>query len=356
MGNIARHTCRLISAFVVVLGMGCWLWRRPHPDPQPLVVDSGIGRVVVLTTDTNAVRGLTVVYGSLAHEYVVDTVTFRLATDAQFRPYLSDSAVRRLFANNALVATAGHNVVYKGEKLAVFAEPAPMAYMSIGLASGAVQRGSPDFASDVAAFRLANAGYAFPWPPPSPSAAKALPPGTCTNSTLDTLGVTAAKLERRLNRSAIREWRYYRVAENGFAIVTNQMQLDDTGSVVERAAEARTFVEPKSLLSVEGLRRMVLATPGRFVVLVLVVTPLQFEVSPTSLSPEESRDAVRLGSIQIDRDLARKTVNRANCIALVYEYSSRNRVDAPIFSKTARQTAAEILSRLRLWSTEEMQR
>ncbi|MGC4087934.1 MAG: hypothetical protein QM756_08560 [Polyangiaceae bacterium] len=108
----------------------------------------------------------------------------------------------------------------------------------------------------------------FSWPPPQPTARRALPLAQVAGGA-STLGAAAEALQRTLDRAEIFEQAFFRLPDGGFALATRpQAFADDGKSGADPLAERNI----PSYLSFEYFRRLLRGRVGRYRVWLIAIT------------------------------------------------------------------------------------
>jgi hypothetical protein len=160
----------------------------------------------------------------------------------------------------------------------------------------------------------------FPWPPPKASAWAVVPnefvlAGAATP--------TYQEVESRLGRALDAAGYYQRslfAAPQGFAIVTQLERIDDSGTPAN--SSRWQMGEGSATFSlVAYLRRLLYAEPGRYRLVVLVVSDVPFSTSGGYLTASEASDLAGRGANALPKELARQAYSaRHQCTALIYEF------------------------------------
>ncbi len=170
----------------------------------------------------------------------------------------------------------------------------------------------------------------FPWPPPRPSAAFTLPRTLLWRalSVTDAAGFAARRmgdfdtmLSAALDRAGYVERSYYQVP-GGFALATQLERIDDDGQSAK--GEARWILgQPQrgSFSLGDYLKALFAAAPGRFRIVVLVVSSMPFTTSDVEPGVETARAWVTGGMSALPPDIAAQPYGpNGGTQALVYEF------------------------------------
>lgn len=192
----------------------------------------------------------------------------------------------------------------------------------------------------------------FPWPPPAPSARTVLDADRLPGDPAErTLGWVAGILEAAVEAVPYPDYRYL-AAPNGFALVCAPEQIDEEGEPEPPPArwEAVRAV-PESVL--DWIRGIFAGNPGRFRVIVFVVTDEPLETEPVEVSREMARAWLDAGSTRLPTEVAERPLTEAYDIhALIYEFLQEELDGQPVIvipgavAARAHLTAAGLMDRL----------
>ena len=163
----------------------------------------------------------------------------------------------------------------------------------------------------------------FPWPPPRPSAfIEIVGRPESFLRTSDNLGDVDQKLRAALEAAGYVKTRYYAVPD-GFALVTRLEQINDDGTPKEGEERWIAEVQPVSVFELfEWVRAVIEGIPGRFRVVVFVVSPHPMPEGDAVVSQEEAMDWIENGGLeQLPPPIAeRPYIESYETIALIYEF------------------------------------
>jgi hypothetical protein len=166
----------------------------------------------------------------------------------------------------------------------------------------------------------ANLMPEFPWPPPRASAWDVIPNEMIvgTSQAAPTFAVVRDRLTRALDSAGYFQRSFFSVP-NGFAVVT---QLERVGADGAPAGERRWLVDSASVFSLEGyLKKLLFAEPGRYRLVVLLVTDVSFSTSGDYITASDAREMVTRGVNDLPQQKSEEvySVNH-RCTALIYEF------------------------------------
>ncbi len=164
---------------------------------------------------------------------------------------------------------------------------------------------------------------AFPWPPPQASTS-ALIDATLLRKPAPAR-TSLADVDQRL-RTALDQTGYYErkylSAPDGFALVTRLEQINSDGS--SKAVPDRWAVEVGPLTTFDlkaYLRVLFRANPGRFRIIVFIVTPYLVTEAAATVTRPEAMDWLRRGAEALPVAIGQLEFSeRYTCTALVYDF------------------------------------
>ena len=187
---------------------------------------------------------------------------------------------------------------------------------------------SPSIVPDKPGKGAADPG--FPWPPPQPSAARTVPPqrlwralgvATASEASERRLEHVDRALTNALERAGYTERSYYSVP-GGYALATRLERIDEQGQ--SAAGDARWIVGAvpgRSFSLSEYLAALFDASPGRFRIVVLVVSAQPFRATGAAPSAEAARAWVSAGFNTLPAEIAaRPYLADVVTTALIYEF------------------------------------
>lgn len=189
----------------------------------------------------------------------------------------------------------------------------------------------------------------FPWPPPEASATANLPPDFFKNANV--IGDVNKKLSSALLACEYADTSYYAVP-GGFALVTRLEQINADGT--PKLSPDRWSVIPAHLASfnlADYIKALFGANPGRFRIIVFIVTQHPFSQATAAVSREEAMAWLPNGLNKLPTSIAQEPYSAAyTCTALVYEFELPETKDKAFLNKPSPLAAQTHLSKARLWA------
>ena len=167
----------------------------------------------------------------------------------------------------------------------------------------------------------------FPWPPPKASAWAEIPNDlVVAGASAPTFEVVRDRLARALDAAGYHQRSLFAVPR-GFAVVTQLERIDSAG--VPAGSGRWQVSETSGAFSlVAYLKRLLYAEPGRYRLVVLIVSDRPFSASGGYLTASEASDLASRGVNALPQDVADERYSpRHLCTALIYEF--RKVPDAP---------------------------
>ncbi len=162
----------------------------------------------------------------------------------------------------------------------------------------------------------------FPWPPPAPSGQIVLPDVVFrrAQTAVPTLYSVGMRIINALRDAEYWTYRVYGVP-NGFALVTRLEQIDKSGAPLSWPFRFADPDEPQfSLLDI--LRKLYIAPPGRYRLIVFVVSDERFENRRETLTRIDAKNLIETGVNHLPFDLDRMEFTHAHVVtALIYEFA-----------------------------------
>jgi hypothetical protein len=193
---------------------------------------------------------------------------------------------------------------------------------------------------------------AFPWPPPPASALYAIPARLVVSlEGSTTLSDVGRKLTKALAEARYSKWSYSAVPR-GFALVTQIEQIKDDGT--PRPDPDRFSTDLPSLGSmsfVEFLKAMAKAPPGRYRVIVFIVTDVPLSQAGEKPTEDEAQRWLNAGVLQLPESIGRMTYDAQhyNTTALIYEFEKPSTTAPPVFVPNSRLLGDTHLERAGIW-------
>ena len=189
----------------------------------------------------------------------------------------------------------------------------------------------------------------LPWPPPKASAWSEISRLVLLRGmSAPTFGHVKARLGDALDAAGYYQRSLFGVP-NGFAMVTQLERIDNDG--VPAGSGRWQVAETSTVFSlVDYLKRLLYAEPGRYRLVVLIVSDTPFAANGGYLTAGEAADLASKGVNTLPQNVADQRYSlRHNCTALIYEF--RKVPDAPPeFVAPSPLQGREHLVRAKIWS------
>ena len=185
---------------------------------------------------------------------------------------------------------------------------------------------------------------AFPWPPPRYSAFTAIARDWVVPGDAPVLGQVAARLELAFETAGFGESSYYRVP-GGFALASRIEHIRADASAFA-APERWTVDTPKVREGfIDYIRALFNAPPGRYRVIVFVVTDEDFAAAERAPSSAEAREWVTGGGLRLPQSIAEQPYGpRYYTTALIYEFERRaDEPQASVLTPSSMQGRAHLV-------------
>jgi hypothetical protein len=192
----------------------------------------------------------------------------------------------------------------------------------------------------------------FEWPPPKASARTLLPSNlfpTAKDNSL-TLGDIAGHLQAALIRAGYGEHSYFRIGNNGFALVTRVERLTSNGAPDQHYRWcAPDATEPFSLF--KYILGLVWPEPGYYRLIVFIATPEMFSNTGREVTSQDASRKLSLGVAVLPRSLSDQPfTNDHHCFALIYEFEKAKPESVPVLLDPSRFSAMEHLEKTAIWA------
>lgn len=190
----------------------------------------------------------------------------------------------------------------------------------------------------------------FPWPPPRWTTRHDLPANLLEGSDR-TLGGVFGSLRDALIRAGYDEWAVYALGADGFVVVARREVIDESGEPIPPRWE-----EDDQVGWGEYFRSLVFATPGRYRIVAIVVSPRG--VRPGGGAEEEIlTQFVVDGSRMLPPEYAgRPLLPGTQYTALIYEFYRRTEDSPTRLVTRSRITSVQHLANAQLWTRQELLR
>jgi len=190
----------------------------------------------------------------------------------------------------------------------------------------------------------------FPGPqPPQWTTRFLLAEGLVTGAQPEPLGEAFDRIGDALRRAGVFEWATYGFGDSGFAMVARLEHIGDDGFPLESRWSAATVGERAFTLQ-EYLRRLFVAQPGRYRVIVFVVTHHPLVADTAAQATERAaRGWLQAGAAALPAELRSLVVPGARTHALVYEFFRPTEDAEPVLVVESRTQGPHHLIRAGLW-------
>ena len=160
----------------------------------------------------------------------------------------------------------------------------------------------------------------LPWPPPKASAWAAVPNDlVLAGAQTATFGDVEARLGRALDAAGYYQRSLF-AAPHGFAVVTQLERIEADGAPANASRWAVTEASTTFSL-VAYLQRLLYAEPGRYRLVVLVVSDLPFTATGGFLTASDASNLASRGANALPQALgAERYSANHRCTALIYEF------------------------------------
>ena len=160
----------------------------------------------------------------------------------------------------------------------------------------------------------------------------------------------ADRLQFALEEAGYTESSFLSVPE-GFAIVTRIEQMLSDGQSMGGSARWDPRLTPRNLFSLAAyLRALLTANPGRYRIVVFVVTATPFSQRETKVTVDVAGDWLRSGFNRLPPAVGIKRYSDDHrCTALIYEFERKTADDEPRLRSPSSLTARKHLEKARLW-------
>ena len=188
----------------------------------------------------------------------------------------------------------------------------------------------------------------FPWPPPTASAWAEIPGELLAGGAAQTLGDINKRLGHALDAAGYRQRSVFAVPA-GFAIVTQLERIDDDGVPADSSRWQLTEASTAFSL-VSYVKRLLHAEPGRYRLVVLVVSSVPFSATGAFMTASEAFKVVTRGLNALPVARAAKKYEANDVVtALIYEFRKMP-VGEPEFVAPSALPGYEHLVRARIWA------
>jgi hypothetical protein len=174
----------------------------------------------------------------------------------------------------------------------------------------------------------------------------------------ETLGILFDRIKDAMRRAQIHESSVYAVGNDGFAVVGRMEQIEEDGRA--KPGFERWNVEPIPRQRTEFglseyLRVLFSAQPGRYRVIVLIVTGRLITAGPQQPTPSEMTHILKAGVGDLSEQLRVKVLQSSGrCEALVYEFYRPSEDADPRWVDSSHLQPTDHLAGAGLWRREEL--
>lgn len=190
----------------------------------------------------------------------------------------------------------------------------------------------------------------FPWPPPKASAWDVIPNELLSTDRPPTFDDVEQRLGRALSAAGYHQRSLFAVP-NGFAIVTQLERIEDDGAPLRAR---RWLAGAPSTFSLETyFRRLLHAEPGRYRLVVLIVSDAPFSATGAYMTASEASDLASRGVNVLPQPVAEELYSpRHRCTALIYEFRRAGTADSELIVPSP-LPGRDHLVRAKIWAALE---
>jgi hypothetical protein len=222
----------------------------------------------------------------------------------------------------------------------------------IGGVLGHAQRDSAEGAGVAAIL-----GYqipSFPWPPPLASAIEVIPRELLKKKQGPTrLRDIDKEITEALKQNGYYESSYYSIPE-GFALATRIEQIEEDGSPKKEPHRWNLKLQPINFSLANYLKRLFLATPGYYRIIVFVITPYALAQSTSEPTPIQAIKWFSAGYNLLPESIGNKEFSQSYaCTALIYEFERETESAEPRFRQPGRIPGHIHLVKAGIWRSLE---
>jgi hypothetical protein len=193
-------------------------------------------------------------------------------------------------------------------------------------------------------------------PPPEFTSRWTLPDGVVVQGRRGNLGEAFDRARKALRRGGFEHWSVYSFADDGFAIVARmeKIQPDGTPATI-RFGVRRPPYRAQGFSTDDFIQVLFNAAPGRYRVLVLLVSKHPLDARGIRAAPLEDVDMSDLAAGKLPDELREKDVE-GRCEVLVYELERPTEQSRPAqLMVSSDLTAKDHLIAAGVWRPEELQ-
>jgi hypothetical protein len=200
----------------------------------------------------------------------------------------------------------------------------------------------------------------FPWPPPRfTTRDPKLPDGLIIKNQPETLDTVFSRIKDALRHARISQWSLYTVGTDGFLVVCRMETIDDKGGAWPGSQRwSIDPVTPDIWSPAMYLRALFFAPPGRYRVIVLVVTSQLYTSTDVEVDSKTMDMYLNRGFTDLPVDFKTQMLApNTRCEALIYEFLKRKMSDEPklLGLGQSKVDAHSHLSGAMLWRLDQLQ-
>jgi len=195
----------------------------------------------------------------------------------------------------------------------------------------------------------------FPWPPPEPTLRYSIPRQLIARDSTESSGRVVDRITTALNRAGIDMWSIHAIGSKGFAVIGRMEHIKDNGTPDDPRFSLGAQRNRKFDLGAY-LKALIFATPGRYRVIVIAITPeviRQYGKSPTAAQLET---LLHEGASDLPDPMRGHAIGRIRPEALIYEFHRRDAHSEPVLVNSNRTTlsAVDHLAGAGIWSKDQL--
>ena len=205
--------------------------------------------------------------------------------------------------------------------------------------------------ADVYSFDSSEEAPSFPWPPPTASASAVLPRDMVSGGRAELRLIDVAeRLERAFDAAGYVERSYY-AAPGGFALVSRLEQVAADGTPKDGASRWSVRIQPRPIFSLASyLQALLTSNPGRYRIVVFIVSSTPFSQSDARVSLDTARDWLPGGLNRLPPSIGiLELTPEFSATALIYEFEQRSSDADVAFVDPSSLPGKSHLEKARLW-------
>jgi hypothetical protein len=201
----------------------------------------------------------------------------------------------------------------------------------------------------------ANRLDASPWPPPQWTERTSLPPSLTAQFANATLGTVADSIESALRGADYQQWSIYPASSDGFLIVTRPERIDSHGYPATPRFDLGSSSRTVSSIG-DYFRLLLFARPGRFRIIMFVLTPHSFSPRRSSIPMDSLDDLARSGPTALTSVRNLPVRPETQFIVLVYEFERASDDSEIRFLRASSISPLDHLLHGGLWTQDQLRR